>query len=118
MMKEGTKFESSYYVPLLQECINKNSVSEAQIVHGHIMKTVTQEDLFVMTFLINVYAKCGSMENAQKIFDNLLRRNVVSWTTLMTGYVHNSQPEIAIQIFQEMLEAGAYPTNYTLGELP
>ncbi|KAF3976250.1 hypothetical protein CMV_000568 [Castanea mollissima] len=115
MMKEGTKFESSYYVPLLQECINKNSVSEAQIVHGHIMKTVTQEDLFVMTFLINVYAKCGSMENAQKVFDNLLRRNVVSWTTLMTGYVHNSQPEIAIQIFQEMLEAGAYPTNYTLG---
>ena len=115
MMKEGTKFESSYYVPLLQECINKNSVSEAQIVHGHIMKTVTQEDLFVMTFLINVYAKCGSMENAQKVFDNLLRRNVVSWTTLMTGYVQNSQPEIAIQIFQEMLEAGAYPTNYTLG---
>ncbi|XP_023885471.1 pentatricopeptide repeat-containing protein At4g21065 [Quercus suber] len=115
MMKEGTKFKSSDYVPLLQECINKNSVSEAQIVHGHIMKTVTQEDLFVMTFLINVYAKCGSMENAQKVFDNLLRRNVVSWTTLMTGYVQNSQPQIAIQIFQEMLEAGAYPTNYTLG---
>ncbi|KAF3976248.1 hypothetical protein CMV_000566 [Castanea mollissima] len=70
---------------------------------------------FVAMTLINVNAKCGSMENAQKVFDNLLRRNVVSWTTLMTGYVQNSHPEIAIQIFQEMLEAGAYPTNYTLG---
>jgi pentatricopeptide repeat protein len=115
MMKEGTKVESSCYVPLLQECIHKKSILEAQIVHGHIMKTVTQEDLFIMTFLINVYAKCGSMENARKVFDNLPKRNVVSWTTLMTGYVHNSQPEVAVQIFQKMLEVGAYPTNYTLG---
>ncbi|KAB1200408.1 hypothetical protein CJ030_MR0G007419 [Morella rubra] len=115
MIKEGTKVESSYYVPLLQECIEKSSVSEAQIVHGHIMKTGLQEDLFIMTFLINVYAKCGNIEYARTVFDNLPRRNVVSWTTLMTGYVHNLQPEVGVQVFQEMLEAGAYPTNYSLG---
>ncbi|KAG2698659.1 hypothetical protein I3760_07G160000 [Carya illinoinensis] len=115
LIKEGTEIESSYYIPLLQECIEKKSVSKAQIVHDHIMKTGTHEDLFIMTFLINVYAKCGTMDYARKVFDNLPRRNVVSWTTLMTGYVHNSQPELAIQVFQEMLEAGAYPTNYTLG---
>lgn len=116
MIKEGPeKVQSSYYVPLLQECIDRNSVLETQIVHGHIMKTGTQGDLFIMTFLINVYAKCGTMENALKVFDKMTRRNVVSWTTLMTGYVHNFQPALAIQVFQEMLEAGAYPTNYTLG---
>ncbi|XP_059461610.1 pentatricopeptide repeat-containing protein At4g21065-like isoform X2 [Corylus avellana] len=116
MIKEGPeKVQSSCYVPLLQECMERNSVLDAQIVHGHIMKTGTQRDLFTMTFLINVYAKCGAMENALKVFDNMTRRNVVSWTTLMTGYVHNLQPALAIQVFQEMLETGAYPTNYTLG---
>ncbi|KAK9930139.1 hypothetical protein M0R45_027193 [Rubus argutus] len=115
MIREGSKVESSYYVPLLQECIDKYSALDAQIVHGHIIKTGAHQDLFVTTFLVNVYAKCKIMENARKVFDKLSRRNVVSWTALMTGYVHNSKPELAIRVFQEMLEAGAYPTNYTLG---
>lgn len=115
MIRESASIESTYYVRLLQECIDKKSASEADMVHAHIIKTGTHEDLFVSTFLVNVYVKCGSMENARKVFNNLPRRNVVAWTTLMTGYVHNLQPEVAIQVFQEMLEAGAYPTNYTLG---
>ncbi|KAI3672655.1 hypothetical protein L6452_38752 [Arctium lappa] len=107
--------ESSTYVPLLQKCVKKNSFQEAQIIHGHIMKSGTQEDLFVMTSLVNVYGKCGVMEAARKVFDTLSKRNVVTWTSLMSGYVHNSQPEAAIRVFLDMLENGSYPTNYTLG---
>lgn len=116
IVKEGNvKIESAAYRPLLQECIDKNSVSEAQSIHAHIIKTGTHQDLFLMTFLVNVYAKCGTMGYARKVFDNLPRRNVVSWTLLMSGYVKNSQPELAIGVFQEMLGVGSYPTNYTLG---
>ncbi|KAH7518223.1 hypothetical protein FEM48_Zijuj09G0148700 [Ziziphus jujuba var. spinosa] len=115
MMKENSTVESTYYVSLLQECIDKNSAAEAQMVHAHIIKTGSHGDLFVSTFLVNVYVKCGTMENARKVFDNLPSRNVVAWTTLMTGYVHNLKPELAIQVFLEMLKAGTYPTNYTLG---
>lgn len=115
MIKEGKKVETIYYVPVLRECINRNSISNVQVVHTHIIKTGTHEDFFVMTFLVNVYAKCGYMEEAQKVFDNLPKRNAVAWTSLMTGFVQNSQPELAIHVFLEMLEAGAYPTNITLG---
>lgn len=114
-MREGATTESSHYARLLKRCIDDNSSSTAEAVHAHIIKTGFHEDSFVSTFLVNVYVKCGAMEYARKVFDNLLRRNVVAWTTLMTGYVHNSQPELAIRVFQEMLEAGAYPANYTLG---
>ncbi|KAJ9567707.1 hypothetical protein OSB04_003673 [Centaurea solstitialis] len=107
--------ESSIYVPLLQKCVEKNSFQEAQIIHGHITKSGTQEDLFVMTSLVNVYGKCGVMEAARKVFDKMPKRNVVTWTSLMSGYVHNSQPESALRVFLEMLENGSYPTNYTLG---
>ncbi|CAL5385716.1 unnamed protein product [Camellia sinensis] len=95
--------------------IREGTISEAQVIHGYIVKTGTHEDLFLMTFLVNVYAKCGAMENARKVFDNLPKRNVVTWTSLMTGYVRNSQPQLAFRVFIEMLEVGAYPTNYTLG---
>ncbi|XP_016456227.2 putative pentatricopeptide repeat-containing protein At5g52630 [Nicotiana tabacum] len=116
LIKEGEKkVESAAYVPLLQECIKNNSVSEAEAIHAHIIKMGIHEDLFLMTFLVNVYAKCGTMDCARKVFDNLPKRNVVTWTSLMSGYVHNAQPEVAISVFQEMLEVGGFPTNYTLG---
>ncbi|XP_010519164.1 PREDICTED: pentatricopeptide repeat-containing protein At4g18520-like [Tarenaya hassleriana] len=115
MIKESTKVESSFYVPLLQECIDQVSLSNAEAVHAHIMKSGTHQDLFISTSLVNVYGKCGSMENAQKVFDSMLRRNVVAWTALVTGYVQNSQPETAISVFQDLLKGGSYPTNFTLG---
>lgn len=115
MITEGSKFDTSIYMCLLQECIDNKSTLEAEIVHAHIIKTGTHQDMFVSTFLVNVYAKCRDLENARKVFDNLSERNVVSWTALMTGYAHNLQPELTIKVFKEMLEAGAYPTNYTLG---
>ncbi|TXG52625.1 hypothetical protein EZV62_021794 [Acer yangbiense] len=116
-VKEGTKIETSCYVPLLQECIHRNSLSEVQILHAHIIKTGTHQDPFVMTFLVNVYAKCGTMEEAERVFNNLPRIYVAAWTTLMTGYVQNSQPELAIRVFLDMLEAGDYPTHITLGTI-
>ncbi|KAJ8442609.1 hypothetical protein Cgig2_026551 [Carnegiea gigantea] len=114
---ESTQVESSFYVPLLQECIEKRSMSNAQMVHAHIVKTGTHEDPFVMTTLVNAYAKCGYMECSQKVFDRLPERNVVSWTGLMTGYVHDSKPEVAIRVFLQMLEVGAYPNSYTFGTI-
>nr|TKR98429.1 pentatricopeptide repeat-containing protein [Populus alba] len=98
----------------LQHCIDKVSVPETEMVHAHVIKTGTHEEFFVMSFLVNVYAKCGVMVNARKVFDNLPRRNVVVWTTLMTGYVQNSQPEVAVEVFGDMLESGSFPSNFTL----
>ncbi|KAG8377411.1 hypothetical protein BUALT_Bualt08G0030200 [Buddleja alternifolia] len=108
------ELESSSYVPLLQECINNNSVSGVESIHAHITKTGFSQELFLMTFLVNAYAKCGTMDRARRVFDNLSQRNVVTWTSLMSGYVHNSQPEFAISVFKEMLEIHGYIVKYDI----
>ncbi|KAJ0725983.1 putative tetratricopeptide-like helical domain superfamily [Helianthus annuus] len=105
---------SSTHVSLLEKCVQNNSFQQAPVIHAHIVKSGTQQDLFFMTSLVNVYGKCGAMEAARKVFDHLSKRNVVTWTSLMSGYVHNSQPEEAIHVFIQMLEHGSYPTNYTI----
>ncbi|CAJ1970544.1 unnamed protein product [Sphenostylis stenocarpa] len=115
LTREGTEeVEQSFYFPLLQQCKDKCSNSDTQIVHGHVMKTGAHEDVYVMSFLVNVYAKCGNMDDARRVFDNMPRRNVVAWTTLMTGYEQNSRPKQSIHAFQEMLHAGSFPSAYTL----
>lgn len=114
-INDGVVSDSSIYLSLLQKCIHKKSISETQLIHAHMIKTGTHKDLFLMTFVVNVYGKCGSMTTARKVFDKMPQRNVVTWTSLMSGYVQNAQPELAVRVFLEMLEVGAYPTNYTLG---
>ncbi|KAJ0680841.1 putative tetratricopeptide-like helical domain superfamily [Helianthus annuus] len=105
---------SSTHVSLLQKCVQNNSFQQDPVIHAHIVKSGTQQDLFVMTSLVNIYGKCGATEATRKVFDHLSKRNVVTWTSLMSGYVHNSQPEEAIHVFIQMLEHGSYPTNYTI----
>ncbi|KAG9440097.1 hypothetical protein H6P81_020262 [Aristolochia fimbriata] len=117
LLTEAPDVESAYYVPLLEDCIDKRSLCQTRVLHCHVTKTGWHRDLFLSTSLINVYAKCGAMDDAHKLFNILPLRNVVTWTSLMTGYVHNSLPELAVKVFCEMLEAGAYPTNYTLGSI-
>lgn len=89
----------------------------AQSLHAHILKTGTTQDVFISTSLINAYMKCGADVHAHKLFDEIPERNVVTWTSLITGYVHNSKPESGVELFVELLETGCYPTNYTLGSV-
>ncbi|KAL9396404.1 hypothetical protein Peur_010657 [Populus x canadensis] len=55
-----------------------------------------------MSFLVNVYAKCGVMVNARKVIDTLPRSNVVVWIALITGYVQNSQPKVAVAVLGDV----------------
>lgn len=117
VLKEATHVESAVYVPLLQECVDTKSLSGVKALHGHILKAGARDDVFLSTFLVNAYGKCGAMNHARNLFDGLPRRNIVTWTALMTGYVQNFQPEEAVQVFIHLLESGVYPTNHTLGAI-
>ncbi|GJN25082.1 hypothetical protein PR202_gb12868 [Eleusine coracana subsp. coracana] len=115
MLREGKTVQSAIYVPLLHQCAESGSHSAARAVHGHMVKTGTDADMFVDTSLVNVYMRCGACEDARRLFDEMPETNVVTWTALITGYTLNSQPELAVEVFVEMLEAGRYPSHFTLG---
>jgi pentatricopeptide repeat protein len=115
MLREGKTVQSAMYVPLLHRCAETGSLGAARAVHGHMAKTGTSADMFVATSLVNVYMRCGACGDARRLFDGMPERNVVTWTALITGYTLNSQPALAVEVFIEMLEAGRYPSHFTLG---
>ncbi|XP_021756030.1 LOW QUALITY PROTEIN: pentatricopeptide repeat-containing protein At3g26782, mitochondrial-like [Chenopodium quinoa] len=60
-------------------------------------------DLFVSSSLIDMYSKCGQIWDARKLFDEIPQRNVVSWTSMITGCVQNDEPHEALVLFNEFL---------------
>lgn len=50
-----------------------------------------------------MYSKCGHLNDARTLFDESPLRNVVSWTSMITGYVHNGYPRQALSLFKDFL---------------
>nr|XP_020167849.2 pentatricopeptide repeat-containing protein At2g03380, mitochondrial [Aegilops tauschii subsp. strangulata]XP_040252965.1 pentatricopeptide repeat-containing protein At2g03380, mitochondrial [Aegilops tauschii subsp. strangulata]XP_040252966.1 pentatricopeptide repeat-containing protein At2g03380, mitochondrial [Aegilops tauschii subsp. strangulata]XP_040252967.1 pentatricopeptide repeat-containing protein At2g03380, mitochondrial [Aegilops tauschii subsp. strangulata]XP_040252968.1 pentatri len=74
-------------------------------------------DGFVMNCLVDMYAKAGDLENARKVFDRILSRNVVSWTSMLSGCLQNGFAEEGLALFNEMREERVLPSEHTMASV-
>lgn len=83
-------------------------------IHALIIKLGFCTNVHICSALVDLYAKCGTMSNAQKLFDEMPQKNVVTWNTLTSGYLHAECPKMAIGIFFKMLKVGTAPTPFSM----
>ncbi|XP_059077801.1 pentatricopeptide repeat-containing protein At4g14050, mitochondrial-like [Cryptomeria japonica] len=102
------------FASLLKQCTKTKAVAQGKIAHAYIIKTGFQQEVFVGNNLINLYAKCGMLKDARKVFDKMSKRGVISWTALMTAYAQSGHGCEALEIFMQMQVDGLKPDNYTL----
>ena len=99
---------------LLSACSKIMALSEGVQVHGAVVKMGLEEDIFVRNSLIHFYAECSKVDLGRKVFDTMLERNVVSWTSLINGYVGKDLAKEAVSLFFEMVDAGVQPNPVTM----
>ncbi|WOG83939.1 hypothetical protein DCAR_0103118 [Daucus carota subsp. sativus] len=66
-------------------------------------------DVSVKNSSLTMYSRCGRIEEARKVFDSMIVRDMVSWNSMMTGYAHSGQGRKVIDIFESMLKMGITP---------
>ena len=74
-----------------------------QIIHGIAMKMGLVSDVFVGNALIAMYGKCGLVEEAVKVFEDMPERNLVSWNSIIFGFSDNGFSQESFHAFREML---------------
>ncbi|KAH7668333.1 TPR-like protein [Dioscorea alata] len=89
-------------VNVLPACASLRAASEARQIHCHSLKNNLFSDLFVGNAIIDVYAKCGMMDDALKVFKTMNIKDVVTWNAMVTGYSQNGYFENALELFKEM----------------
>jgi pentatricopeptide repeat domain-containing protein 1 len=94
---------------VLNACASVVALEEGRRVHQQILENGYESDVFVGNSLINMYAKCGNVEDACRVFNEMLIRNVVSWTSLILGHVNCGQGQKAMELFQQMQWEGLKP---------
>lgn len=99
MQREGTPLNEFTISSVLCECAFKCSLPECMQLHAFSIKASMDSNCFVGTALLNVYAKCSSMEDASRIFESMPETSAVTWSSMLAGYVQNGFHEEALLLF-------------------
>ncbi|ONK79753.1 uncharacterized protein A4U43_C01F9720 [Asparagus officinalis] len=97
----------------LNACSNLASIEEGRKAHGFRVKLGNDVDVCVDNALIDMYAKCGSMEEATKVFREMKERCNVSWTTLIKGSAENGLIQESLDVFDQMISEQVEPNHIT-----
>ncbi|GKU86499.1 hypothetical protein SLEP1_g1015 [Rubroshorea leprosula] len=95
------------YVPLLELCARKNALSQGRQIHAHLIKSFAVcESVFLGTKLVFMYGKCGSLEDAERVFDGMRQRTIFTWNAMIGAYVYNGEPSRALETYWQMRVLG------------
>uniref|UniRef100_A0A7N0UG98 DYW domain-containing protein n=1 Tax=Kalanchoe fedtschenkoi TaxID=63787 RepID=A0A7N0UG98_KALFE len=71
------------------------------------------DNVVVGSALIDMYSKCGSVDEAYRIFQGMNERNVYSYSSMIAGFAMHGQPAAALQLFKDMLKTEIKPNGVT-----
>ncbi len=113
MQQEGVQPDSVTFVGVLKACASMVAIEEGRCVHRDIIQSGLECDVFVGSSLVNMYAKCGSIEDAWRVFNKMPSRNVVTWSAIILGHVKCGQGQKELGLFQQMQQEGVQPDSVT-----
>ncbi|CAA2981786.1 pentatricopeptide repeat-containing At2g29760, chloroplastic [Olea europaea subsp. europaea] len=83
---EDVKPNDVTMVGVLSACGKKLDLEFGRWVHSYIMKNGIRMSLTLSNAVVDMYTKCGSIEEAMRFFDKMEGKDIISWTTMLAGY--------------------------------
>ncbi|XP_073035690.1 pentatricopeptide repeat-containing protein At2g03880, mitochondrial-like [Primulina eburnea] len=114
MLTEGYRPNLYSFISTLRSCSSLLNIEFGKQVHSLVIKESFDDDAYVGTALIDMYGKCGCMEDVEVIFNRLNEKDVFTWTVLISGYSQTNQAEKSVQCFNQMRRDGFTPNEFTL----
>ncbi|XP_062022542.1 pentatricopeptide repeat-containing protein At1g19720 [Rosa rugosa] len=111
LAQSGSKVPPTTYMNLLQCCIDTNSIQLGRKLHQNI-DVVDKVNPFVETKLVSMYAKCGFLEDARKVFDGMRERNLYSWSAMIGACLRDRRWNEVVELFVLMVRDGVLPDYF------
>jgi len=109
----GIRPNETTMVSLLRICAKAGSLEMGKWIHSYIDKQGIKEDMILKTSLVNMYAKCGDIDTAHRLFDAAMDRDISMWNAMISGFAMHGHGEAALKLFKEMEALGVVPNDIT-----
>ncbi|KAF8093892.1 hypothetical protein N665_0375s0011 [Sinapis alba] len=101
------------FASVFRACSALASLEHGMRAHAVMIKSCLKSNIIVNSALVDMYFKCSSVSDGYKVFDQFAIRNVVTWTSLMSGYGYHGQVSEVLKCFEKMKEEGCRPNSVT-----
>ncbi|KAK4844956.1 hypothetical protein QYF36_026439 [Acer negundo] len=105
------------FVNLISGCIHTGNNLLAASVHSLLLKSGCNDENPIDNLLISMYAKCGDLESARRVFDMVHDKGVFLWTSMIAGYTRSGYPTEAFDLFKRLLRTCIRPNEATLATI-
>ncbi|KAF3439137.1 hypothetical protein FNV43_RR17412 [Rhamnella rubrinervis] len=97
----------------LNTCAKTLNLRLGKQIHAHIVQIGYEDNLFLNSALVDLYAKCDAIMEARSVFCCMTRHDQVSWSSIIAGFSQNGYCIEAIVMFKEMLSTDFKPNSFT-----
>ncbi|WCJ23522.1 Pentatricopeptide repeat-containing protein At4g15720 [Euphorbia peplus] len=87
------------FATLINACSMLSDLELGKKVHSFVEVFGFRDNVVVCSSLVDMYGKCNDVDGARQVFDSMRARNVVSWTSMVTGYAQNGRGNEALEVF-------------------
>jgi pentatricopeptide repeat protein len=101
-----TQIDLQTYVLLMKACGEEQDLNKAHHIHEYILRNKETVEIALNNKILDMYIRCGSLDNAQKLFDGMFHRNLTSWETMILGLAKNGKGEEALELFNQLKISG------------
>ncbi|KAK9293231.1 hypothetical protein L1049_021221 [Liquidambar formosana] len=113
MQLEGIRPDETTLVSIISACTRLAALDQGKWVHVYIRKNGLKVNSILGTTLIDMYMKCGCVDNAFEVFNGMEEKGVSSWNSLVIGLAVNGLVERSLDMFSEMKKCGVVPNEIT-----
>ncbi|XP_010267818.1 PREDICTED: pentatricopeptide repeat-containing protein At3g29230-like [Nelumbo nucifera] len=106
MLREGIVPDKVSVAGAISACSQLGALDQGRWIHIYIHKKKIISDIVVQTALLDMYMRCGSLDEARGMFNSMPERNIISWNVMIVGLGINGVGEEALELFSQMETQG------------
>ena len=95
MKEAGVDPDKITLIGVLSSCASIGALDIGKWVDTYASERGLHHDIYVGTALIDMYAKCGNLDNALRVFENMPQKNEVSWNAMISALAFHGQAQAA-----------------------
>ncbi|XP_038899907.1 pentatricopeptide repeat-containing protein At3g09040, mitochondrial [Benincasa hispida] len=114
LKRAGLKATRSTLGSVLSAIASLSMHNYGSMVHAQVIKEGLNDNVYVGSALVNMYAKCEKMDAAKQVFDSLSERNLILWNAMLGGFAQNGLAHEVMEFFSYMKRHGPQPDEFTL----
>ncbi|CAL4959520.1 unnamed protein product [Urochloa decumbens] len=100
-------------VGIICACTQLGNYKQGKSIHGHVVRSGLQNNVFISASLVDMYCKCGRLDIAVRVFEASAEKSIAGWNSMISAFGFHGHGLKSIELFWKMIDSGTNATSST-----